>query len=154
MGLSLYYKEDDKFIEVSVDIEDGLEPLTSIHDGKKGSVITRQLYVRNDDSALWYSNVIVQPLDLVDADPYGDTAYNETGWGIKMSESISEPSIQEWEDINWGLSITLDDFGSDSGSDTTTYVPFWYYETCPPNEDAQVKTDIVINVSYTENAIV
>lgn len=154
MGLKLYYKEDDVFMEVSTSTEDGLDPLTSVHDGKTGSVVSKQLYLRNDNASKWYSNIIVKPIDLVDANPYGDIAYSETGWGIKLSEEADEPSVSEWEDISWGSPIDVIDIGSDSGEDTTTYIPFWYLESCPPNTDAKIKTDIVINVSYTENAVI
>ena len=154
MGLKLYYKKDDVFVEISDNVEDGLDPLTSVHDGKTGSVVTKQLYLRNNDPSKWYSNIIIRPIDLVDANPYGDIAYSETGWGVKLSEEENEPSSSEWEGIDWGGSIDIIDLGSDSGPDTTTYVPFWYLESCPPNTDAVIKTDIVINVSYTENAVI
>ena len=155
MGLKLYYKNDnDEFVQVSSDTDDGLDPLVSVHDGKKGSVVTKQLYLRNDDSAKWYSNIIVKPVDTVGADPYGDVAYNETGWGVKLSDQENEPSVFEWDDINWGQEIDMLDIGSDSLADTTTYYPFWYLESCPPNEDVKIKDDIVINVAYTENAVI
>jgi hypothetical protein len=153
MGLKLYYKENDQFYEISTNALDGLDPLSSVHDGKKGSCLTRQLYLRNDDFSKWFSNIIIKPVDLVDASPYGEIIYSETGWGIKLSPETSEPSTQEWNDIDWGAQITLADIGSDSVADTTSYIPFWHLENCPPNTEAQVKTDIVVNVSYTENAV-
>ena len=153
MGLKLYYKEDDEFVEITSD-SDLENPLTIVHDGKTGDVKTVQLYARNDDVAKWFSNIIVRPVDLVDAYPYGDVAYDETGWGVKLSEGSSEPSEGEWEDINWGEEISVANIGSDLGHDTTTYLPFWYLESCPPNTDAQTKTDLVIQVSYTDNAVI
>jgi len=153
MGLKLYYKENDQFFEISSDVLDGLDPLVSVHNGKKGSCLTKQLYVRNNDASKWFSNIIVKPVDLVDASPYGDVVYTETGWGIKLSSGEAEPSVQEWDDIEWGKEITVANIGSNSGSDITSYIPIWYLENCPPNSEAQIKTDIVINVSYTENAV-
>ena len=70
-----------------------------------------------------------------------------------MSQGGTEPTSSEWEDINWGESIDMDDIGSDSGYDIATYSPFWYLITCPPNTDAQNKEDIVLKVLYTENAV-
>lgn len=155
MGLKLYHKNtDDEFIEISANENDDLDPLTSTHDGKTGSVVVKQLYINNDDASKWFSNIIINPIDTIDANPYGDVGYDETGWGVKLSESINEPSESEWEDIHWGEQIDILNVGSESAPDITTYLPFWYLETCPPNEDAKIKTDIVINVSYTENAVI
>ena len=153
MGLKLYYKEDDQFIEITAD-NDLSNPVVSVHNGKTGDTITTQLYLRNDDAAKWFSNILVQPVDLVDAEPYGDVAFSETGWGVKLSAGAEEPTAGEWEDISWGNQIDMDDIGSDLTADTTTYFPFWRLETCPPNEEAQIKTDLVINTSYTENSVI
>ena len=154
MGLAVYYKDsNDLFVEVSTD-SDLSTPITTIHEGKEGDVKTLQLYIRNDDSTKWYSNIIIKPIDLVDADPYGDIAYDETGWGVKLSDSITEPAQGEWDDLLWGEAIDIVDIGSDASADVATYVPFWYLITCPPNENVKYKTDIVFNVSYTENSVI
>ena len=153
MGLKLYYKENDQFVEITSG-SDLTNPLIVVHNGKTGDVVTKQLYVRNDDVAKWFSNVDVKPLDLVEANPYGDIAFSETGWGIKLSSGAEEPSLGEWEDIAWGNEISMGDIGSDLGADITTYFPLWYLETCPPNMDAQVKTDIVVHASFTENSVI
>lgn len=154
MGLAVYYKdENDQFIEVAIGTDLDY-PITTVHNGKTGDLKTVQLYLRNDESTEWFSNIQLQPIDLVDASPNGDVAYSETGWGIKLSPGAAEPTSGEWLDLGWGEQITMDDIGSDSSADTTTYFPFWYLITCPPNEDVSIKTDIVIDVSYTENAVV
>ena len=152
MGLKLYYKENDQFVEISSD-GDLTNPVVSIHNGKTGDTLTTQLYLRNDDSSLWFSNILIKPLDLEGADPYGDVIYNETGWGVKLSPGSDEPTSGEWEDILWGNEISMSNVASDGTPDTTTYYPFWRLETCPPNTEAQIKVDIVINVNYTENAV-
>jgi len=152
MGLGLYYKEDDEFVAITKD-SDTTNPHTSTHNGRTGDVQTFQIYLRNDDAAKWFSNIRIKPLDLVDPEPYGDIAYIETGWGIKLSAEESEPSSSEWEDIDWGNTISMSNVGSDAAYDIATYFPFWYLITCPPNTDATTKTDIVLNVSYTENAV-
>jgi hypothetical protein len=153
MSLKLYYKENDAFVEITSD-DDLTNPLVTIHDGKVGDVITSQVYIRNDNTGMWYSNIFIKPVDLVDANPYGDVAYTETGWGVKLSKGATEPTSSEWEDIAWGNQIEMDDIGSNSLADTTTYSPLWMLITCPPNTDAQVKTDIVINTRYTENVVI
>jgi len=154
MGLAVYFKDtNDLFTEASID-SDLTVPITTIHEGKEGDTKILQLYIRNDDAAKWFSNIIIRPVDLVDANPYGDVAYSETGWGVKLSENTSQPTSAAWEDLPWGEQIDIVDIGSDSVADITTYVPFWYLITCPPNEDVKNKDDVVLNVSYTENAVI
>lgn len=152
MSLKLYYKEDDVFSEIS-ESRDFSNPLETIHDGKEGDIQIKQVFVKNDDDAKWYSNIIITPRDLVDANPYGDIIYTETGWGVKLIYADDEPSELEWSDTNWGEEIIIDNIGSDLSADISVYHSFWFLITCPPNTNAQVKTDIILNVSYTENAV-
>jgi len=153
MSIKMYYKEDDAFVEVTSG-DDTTNPVTTTHDGKNGDTRTVCLYLRNDDDTKWYSNIIVKAVDLVDAEPYGDVIYSETGWGVKMSEGGIEPTETEWEDLTWGEEVDMPDIGSDGSDDTTTYFPFWYLISCPPNVPAQNKSDIVLDVEFTENAVV
>lgn len=152
----MYFKdENDQFVEVTKVNEEavGSLPITTIHNGKDGDIKTIQLYLRNTSSTKYYSDIVLTPVDLVDADPYGDVVYNETGWGVKLSPGSVEPSLGEWEDIIWGEEIFMDNIGTSSVADTSTYYPFWYLITCPPNEDAKNKTDIYLKVKFTDNAV-
>lgn len=151
--LSIYYKDSEgAYIQVSKG-SDLSSPIITNHNGQSSTVVTLPLYLRNDESTRWYSNIRILPFDLEDANPYGDVAYDETGWGVKLSTGGTEPTNAEWEDINWGEEISMSDIGSDSLGDTTTYYPFYYLITSPPNVDAQNKLDITLKTSYTENAV-
>ena len=152
MGISIYYRPGTELIKISRNT-DLNNPVITVHDGKVGGAVSLQLFLRNDDSDLWFSNVVVRPVDLVDAYPYGDVVYTETGWGVKLSAGSAEPTNSEWEDIEWGNSISMPNIGTASTADTTTYSPFWYMISCPPNIDAITKTDIVLRVSRTTNAV-
>ena len=153
MGLNLYYKEDDEFILIT-NSGDLLSPLTTVHDGKTGDIQTVKVYLRNNDTSKWFSNIIIKPIDLIDANPYGDIIYSETGWGVKLNGGAEEPTSGEWDDIDWGDQISMPNLGSNASPDVATYSPFWFLITCPPNTDAKTKTDIVLNVSYTENSVI
>lgn len=157
MSIKMYYKdENDQFVEVSqsgVEISGAL-PVSTTHNGKDGDIQTVQLYLKNSSAVKWYSNIVITPIDVVDANPYGDVIYTETGWGVKLSSGATEPSSGEWEDIIWGEEINMDNIGTESLADTSTYFPFWYLITCPPNEDAKNKSDIFIKVRATENAVI
>jgi hypothetical protein len=146
MGLAIYFKVDNVYVEVSTE-DDLTNPIMTSHNGKNGDSQSVCLYLRNDDADLWFSNIIIEPVDTVDANPYGDIYFNETGWGVKLNKGGTEPSRAEWEDIIWGQQINMDTV------DDTNYHSFWYLVSCPPNTDAQNKTDIVLKVSYTENIV-
>lgn len=154
MSLKIYYQNSSSvYVEVTED-DDITDPVHTIHDGKNGDVKTTALYLHNDgSSALWYSNIIIEPYDLVDGDTYDDTSYLDTGWGVKLSQGGTEPTETEWNDIEWGAEISMSNIGSDSLADVATYYPFWYLITCPPNTNAQNKRDIVLRIKYTENAV-
>jgi hypothetical protein len=145
MGLDIYYKKDNVYYPISKD-NDFSNPFTTVHDGKTGDTKTNQLYVRNDDNSEWFSNIVITPDD-------GETVYTETGWGVKLSAGADEPTKGQWDDIAWGRAINMPDVGLDSVADIATYYPFWILVTCPPNTDAQIKTDIRLRVDWTENSI-
>lgn len=153
MGLGLYFRDSSGAMSLVTSDGDHTNPITTTHDGKNGDTTTIALFIRNDDNTKWYSNIKITPLDLVDANPYGDVSYTETGWGIKLSKGGVEPTAAEWADIDWGSSINMDNIGSDGSPDVATYNTFWYLISCPPNEAAKNKEDIVLKVEYTENAV-
>jgi len=150
--IRMYRKINDEYSEITY-TSDLTNPVFTTHDGQVGGNVSLQLYLKNDESDEWYSNVRIQPVDLVDAYPYGDVVYSETGWGVKLSAGADEPTIAEWEDIAWGNTITMPDVGSTSAGDISTYFPFWYLISCPPNIEAITKTDIVLRTTWTENAV-
>lgn len=151
MGISIYKYENDTYVPVSDDLT---SPISTVHDGKNGTTRVLQLFLRNDDSDLWYSNIKISPEDTENAYPYGDVVYSETGWGIKLIAQESQPTVAEWEDKEWGDFIWMENIGSDSSADISTYFSFWYLISSPPNINADNKSDINLDVAYTENAVV
>ena len=152
MALKLYYKEGDVYTEVS-SASAHTSPITSVHDGKTGDVISTQLFLRNDDTALWYSNIVIRPYDLTSEVDKDDTDYESTGWGTKLSEGDNEPTSAAWNNIDWGDYIEMSDIGEDGLYDTSTYYSFWRLLTCPPYTQAQIKRNLSVRVEYTENAV-
>ena len=151
--LRIYYKDSqDNYSEVSTG--DMLyNPIDTIHDGRTGTTNSLLLYLRNDQSTKYYTNIRIEPNDLEMPSGYSDLVYDETGWGVKLSSGGIEPSSGEWSNIDWGTEISLDDIGSLYVGDTTTYVPFWYLISSPPNLEAATKLDIVLTTYYVENAV-
>jgi len=142
--LNIYYKDSEgDYILVSTD-SSITSPVKTSHDGKNGTTALKLLYLRNNKSTNYYTDITISPLDLVDPTPYGDLSYTETGWGVKLSKGGTELSEAEWDNIEWGEGIDMDDVGSSSLGDTTTYYPFWFLVSSPPNTTAQIKTDIAL----------
>lgn len=152
MGLKLYYKENDAYVEVS---SGGVfeSPVLTTHNGKTGDVIAEQLYLRNDNSALWYSNIVVSSYDATQTPEKDNSDYESTGWGVKLSPGADEPTLGAWENILWDNEIEMEDIGQTGTGDSTTYFPFWRLITCPPHTDIQIKKNIFVRVEYTENAV-
>lgn len=152
MGLKLYYKENDAYIEVS-SAGSFDNPVVSTHNGKLGDVTSEQLYLRNDNSALWYSNIIIKSYDSTKTPEKDDSSYDSTGWGVKLFPGVDEPTAGFWERIAWGNEIEMENIGQAGTGDSTTYFPFWRLITCPPHTDIQIKRNLSIKVEYTENAV-
>jgi len=153
MSLGIYFRDSDGNMSLATADGDTTNPITTTHDGKDGDEKTVTLYLRNDDLTKWYSNIVITPVDLVDANPYGDVGYTETGWGVKINKGGDQPTDAEWGDVDWGDHIHMDNIGSSVAGDNATYYPFWYLISCPPNSPAQNKSDIVLKVEFTENAV-
>ena len=57
MVLKLYYKNSSgSYVAVSED-DTLTAPISTTHDGKNGDIKTTVLYLRNDDSSLWFSDI-------------------------------------------------------------------------------------------------
>ena len=152
MALKLYYKENSVYKEVSSASDFG-NPVATTHNGKTGDVVTEQLYLRNDNPALWYSGIIISSYDKTQSAEKNDSDYESTGWGIKLSDGEDEPTEGAWDNLLWDNTIEMDDIGESGIGDSTTYYPFWRLITCPPHTDIQIKKNISIKVEYTENAV-
>jgi len=130
--------------------DDGLLPVTSTHDGELGETVELKLFLRNGNDLEYYTNVTVTPESLTVPNDVIGTA---SGWGVKLKRGQNRPTEAEWDAIDYGAAITFPDFGSAGNPDMTTYRAFWYRVECPAGASAQTKTNIVLTVSYTGNAV-
>lgn len=144
MTINLYHKENDQYLTGSI---------ITTHDGKTGDVHIVQLFLRNSNSNLWFSNIQVTPVDKTATLTDDDTNYSSTGWGVKLIAGDAEPTVSQWSSTSWGNTINMPNIGASGSGDTSTYNSFWYQITCPPNEDAQTRQNIVFRATYTENAV-
>lgn len=120
MGLAFY---DDQLVVFSTN------PLRSFHDGHLGDVHEQLIHIRNDDSALYYTNLTLEP--EVSGGP-------NTGWSIKLAGGTRRPTEAEWDIIEPDSLVNLDDLGDTSAADTSTYLPVWVRIVCPGDEPAKI----------------
>lgn len=125
-------------------------PLRTIHNGKTGGAFEAKLFLRNTDSTTYYTDIVVQYQDG-NQDDYGQ--FGSTGWSVKFLSGSRQPTEEEWDSINPGESITIDDIGSTYAANTFTYFPFWVRVYCPGNTTAQIRELQKILIFYNEHKV-
>lgn len=123
------------------------EPLRSVHNGKAGGAWDTLIFLRNDDSANYYTNIILS---------YENSNYNDygvrgdTGWGVKFLYGARQPTEAEWDSVSSGESLVIPDIGSTIAADTYTYHPIWVRVYCPGNTNAQIREGQLLKVSFSD----
>lgn len=119
-------------------------------DGKTGGEIAKKLYVRNDDLTRWYSSIT---LSTSDSSGRGLNAGNY-GYSWKLYKTDQIPTLETWNTISSGNTITLDNLGNSSLGDTATYISFWVRVKIPRFAPIEQIRTVSIVISSTENFIV
>lgn len=141
MGLAFY--DDSKTLF-------GVSPLRTFHDGHLGGSQEKLIYLRNDDSAKYYTNITVH----LEVDSYEDFGpFGTTGWGVKYIYGERRPTEAEWDEVRAGDAIAIPDIGDTSLADTFTYHPIWVRVYCPGGEPAQIRENQTIKVFYFERNV-
>ena len=99
-------------------------------DANLGGPITTKFYVRNDDAALYYTNMAISYTG-----PIGTTL---AGWTVKLISGDREPTQAEWDTAITLTSLTLSDIGASGAADTTTFYPFWMRVFVAGGSDAAI----------------
>ncbi len=125
------------------------KPLTFTFDGTQGGSIDKCVYVRNNNRARYYSNIVISTSVTSGEDI---TDGSKSGWAWKLLEKSIRPVQLEWERIAAGNQIILSSgIGSSSTPDTSTYLPVWVHVEIPRSQRAQTITRVVLNISATED---
>jgi hypothetical protein len=119
-------------------------------DGSTGATVSKRLYLRNDDSLLYYENISVQPVILSGKDII--TGEN-TGFEWRLISGDAQPLEAQWGLVNPGNSISLSDIGSPGSGDTTTYLPFWLRISVPRGAAVESYQGIGLRISADENSV-
>lgn len=125
-------------------------PLAFSVDGQTGAIISKKLFLRNDNSNFYYTDIELTPvtqmgLDLVSGATNGFT------WKLVLGDT--EPTEIQWASVSPANTIVFSDIGSLGNGDIVTYLPFWLRIEVPRNIDVQVFQGSTLQISGTENAV-
>jgi hypothetical protein len=126
------------------------EPLRTVHNGKSGGASAKLVFIRNDDPANYYTDLVVTYENNVQ-DDYG--VLGSTGWSVKFLYGRRQPTEEEWDSVTVGQSIVLPNIGSTSAADTYTFHPIWIRVYCPGNAPAQIREGQSIRVYFDEKKV-
>ena len=137
MALTIYDKELQPF---------NADPLRTFHNGYLGQAHEELWYLRNHDSSVYYTNIILTP-EFIGG--YNDAGgFGTTGWSVKLIYGKRRPTEMEWDLIRSGDALTIPDIGTTEAADTYTNHPIWIRVYCPGAEPAQLRENMQVKVSY------
>lgn len=142
MALSFY--DSDKVVFGAEDV------LRSFHDGFNGESNEQIIYIRNDDVARYYTNLVMSYQSLA-YDDFG--VFGSTGWGTKLMYGERRPTEAEWDLVRSGDPLNLPDIGTTDLADTSTYHPIWVRVICPGGEVAHIRENQTITLSFFERMV-
>lgn len=144
MGLDVYNSS-----QVAVSEAEGF--ILTAHNGRRGESVDKLVYLRNDNPSVYYNNVQVS---TADSDSQDDTlGVYGTGRGFKLSAGSRQPTEAEWDNVLAGDFIEMDDIGSSTSADTTTFFPLWIRVIVPGNTEIQTFDDVDLLVEASEHLV-
>ena len=126
-------------------------PFTVTFDGRLGGKLAKKVYLRNDNTARWYSDISITPRDTSGINIVNGSI---SGYEWKVLEKDVAPTLEEWELEAAGDTL---DVGSSIGSsifgDIITYLPIWIMVQIPRGQAVQNIIDVVLRIEATENVV-
>lgn len=133
--------------------DDNKDPLSTLQlsfGGRFGSITESKVYLRNDDSGRYYTNLILSVLSTV-YDAQSD--FGNSGWSIKFLYGERRPTEAEWDIVRSAEPLGLPDIGSTLAADTYTYHPIWIRTYCPPKSKADIIDDFSLEIVYIDKVV-
>jgi len=127
-----------------------LSPFTVTFDGRLGGAIDKLLYLRNDDSAKWYSGITIQAVDTSGVDIVDGSI---EGFSWQLADKDIPLTVAEWQQILPANSLSMSDVGTSILGDTSTYFAFWVRVTIPRGQAISTIKDVILRISAMENAV-
>ena len=126
------------------------DPLRTVHNGFPGGADDKLIFIRNNDSSNYYTDLVVSYTNST-SDDYG--LQGSTGWAVKFLYGRRQPTEQEWDNVRAGQSIALPAIGNTLAADTYTYHPIWVRVYCPGGSAAQIREGQTIQVFFSEKKV-
>ncbi|RLC08698.1 MAG: hypothetical protein DRI24_22950 [Deltaproteobacteria bacterium] len=145
MALGLYSTphEDNEFTL--------LNAFSITFDGRVGGILNRKIYLRNDNTSLWYSDITIYPHDIISPDV---TDNSLSGWYWKLAKRDLVPTPEEWGLVDPGNTLNINEnIGSGIKGDINTFIPIWVQVKIPRGQAVQAIKDILLRIDSTENFI-
>ena len=152
MALDIYTFDDDTSNFV-VHSKNGLltNPVQTTHDGTNGEIVEKKLFLRNDDSNFFYSNLLLQPLPRTKT-AVGDINFPEAFVTFKIIVQNEQPTENQWKSVASGSEVSFADIGA-TGSGDISYKPFWIFTSIPAGTRVGNISDVFIQLEGEENPV-
>ena len=145
MALALYSKTHEDYALTST------SPFTITFDGRLGGKLTKKIYLRNDETAKWYSGITITPYDTSGSNIVNGSI-DEFEW--KLLQKDTAPTFEEWDAEDAGATLTISsNIGNSTFGDIITYLPIWVFVRIPRGQAVQNITDVVLRIEATENLV-
>lgn len=124
-------------------------PFRVSFDGRLGGVVQNRLYLRNDDTSVYYSGINVFPVDT-GANHITDGT-NNYSWKLNLGDQ--QPLEQQWATIANNNTITISGLGGAHLADTTSYIPFWVRVEVPKGAPVNSYDEVIIRITASGLAV-
>jgi len=118
-----------------------VNPFSVALDGLVGGAFEQRLYVRNDDLAKIYTDIVVTPVDGGD-----NIVDGSNGFSWKILGGDQKPLEEQWSLQAAGLGVNIGNL-----SDTNTYLPFWVRIEVPQGSNVNSYQDVTLELEATES---
>lgn len=126
------------------------KPVSFTFDIKKGGTLQRRLWIRNDDSKVYYKSIKLTAIDTNKIGSVVTGSLNRQDFAVKLITGDKKPLEADWRATSKGNTISLADLGKSTRSDVVSYLPFWIRIEVPTN--TQVDTVKTVHFKLTATA--
>lgn len=124
----------------------GWNPFRVTLDGRDTSSLEKKLFVRNDDTSKYYTDVT---LDILDKG--GDIFANEShGFNWKMQAGDKQPLPAEWVLLPAVSTLAFPSIGTSTLANIFTYYSFWVRVELPRGHRALSIKSVILRLSAKE----
>jgi hypothetical protein len=127
------------------------DPVQTTHDGTNGETVEKKLFLRNDDTNFFYTNLTLQPLPQTKT-AVDDINFPEAFVTFKIIVQNEQPTENQWKSVASGSVVTFPDIGA-TGSGDDSYKPFWILTAVPAGTRVGNLNDIFIQLNGEDNPV-